>query len=68
MSIIYLEEPDIARIRRIRRQADVVRRYRQVNKSARVKRNCARALRLIGMFSAALAVCSVVWEAIHHGL
>ena len=68
MSIIYLEKPDIATIRRIRRQADVVRRYQQASKMARVKRNCARALLLIGLFSAALVAYFVVWEAIHHGL
>lgn len=65
---IYLEEPDLAAIRRIKRQADVVRRYRQANKMARVKRNCAKALRLIGLFSAALVAYFVVWGAIHHGL
>lgn len=68
MNIIYLKEHDFARIRRIKRQADVVRRYRQANKMARVKRNCARALRLIGLFSAALVAYFVVWGAIHHGL
>jgi hypothetical protein len=55
---VYFEDRDLARVNR---QADVVRRYKQANKHAQVRRNCAKALRLIGVFSAALFACFVVW-------